>query len=43
MPAGRNEPLVITRRFAAPRELIWDCYTKEEHLKKWWGPRDSKC
>jgi len=36
---GKNEAFVIVRRFAAPRELVWDCYTREEHLKHWWGPK----
>jgi uncharacterized protein YndB with AHSA1/START domain len=35
MPAAANEPFVITRRFAAPRDLVWDCYTQEKHLKNW--------
>ena len=43
MPAAKSETpkdaFVIIRRFAAPRELVWDCYTKEEHLKNWWGPK----
>jgi uncharacterized protein YndB with AHSA1/START domain len=29
----------LTRRFAAPRELVWDCFTKPEHIERWWGPR----
>lgn len=37
--AAKSEPFVIIRRFAAPRDLVWDCYTKEEHLRKWWGPK----
>ncbi|MCA8918711.1 MAG: SRPBCC domain-containing protein [Planctomycetes bacterium] len=38
MPAERNE-LVITREFAAPRSLVWQAWTKREHLEKWWGPK----
>ncbi|MBL0062682.1 MAG: SRPBCC domain-containing protein [bacterium] len=30
--------LVFTRMFDAPRELVWEAWTKEEHLLKWWGP-----
>jgi uncharacterized protein YndB with AHSA1/START domain len=39
MSAAANEPFVITRRFAARRALVWDCYTQEKHLKNWWGPK----
>jgi uncharacterized protein YndB with AHSA1/START domain len=41
MPAANDAPdkFVITRRFAAPRALVWDCYTQERHLKNWWGPK----
>jgi uncharacterized protein YndB with AHSA1/START domain len=42
MSAGKNDALLITRHFAAPRELVWDCYTKEEHLRNWWGPKGFK-
>lgn len=31
--------LVLERVFNAPRELVFDMYTKAEHLKHWWGPR----
>ncbi|CAG7627198.1 hypothetical protein PAESOLCIP111_02891 [Paenibacillus solanacearum] len=30
--------LVITRTFNAPRDLVFELWTKEEHLKHWWGP-----
>ncbi|HMJ08565.1 MAG TPA: SRPBCC domain-containing protein [Pyrinomonadaceae bacterium] len=36
--AGSNE-LVITREFDAPRELLYEVWTKPEHIEKWWGPR----
>jgi uncharacterized protein YndB with AHSA1/START domain len=32
-------PFVISRTFDAPRELVFDLWTKEEHLKHWWGPK----
>ncbi|RNB80118.1 polyketide cyclase [Brevibacillus fluminis] len=35
---GERE-IVITRVFNAPRELVFDAWTKEEHLSKWWGPQ----
>ena len=31
--------LVITRVFAAPRQLVFDVWTRPEHLVRWWGPR----
>jgi hypothetical protein len=27
--------IVITRVFDAPRDLVFDAWTKEEHLSKW--------
>jgi uncharacterized protein YndB with AHSA1/START domain len=34
---GERE-IVISRRFAAPRQLVWDAFTQPEHADKWWGP-----
>jgi uncharacterized protein YndB with AHSA1/START domain len=31
--------IVITRVFDAPRDLVFDAWTTEEHLSKWWGPQ----
>ena len=33
LPSDRE--VVVTRVFDAPRELIWDCHTKPELLKRW--------
>ena len=30
--------LIHTRLLNAPRELVWDVWTKPEHIKEWWGP-----
>jgi uncharacterized protein YndB with AHSA1/START domain len=30
---------VITREFAAPRELVFMAWTDPKHLAQWWGPR----
>ncbi|HEY3930778.1 MAG TPA: SRPBCC domain-containing protein [Verrucomicrobiae bacterium] len=30
---------VITREFAAPRELVFQAWTDSKHLAQWWGPR----
>jgi uncharacterized protein YndB with AHSA1/START domain len=45
--AKKNEPttataqpdFVITRVFAAPRELLWAAWADPRQLAKWWGPR----
>jgi uncharacterized protein YndB with AHSA1/START domain len=31
--------IVVIRVFDAPRELVFDAWTKEEHMSKWWGPQ----
>jgi uncharacterized protein YndB with AHSA1/START domain len=31
----------MTRRFAAPRKLVFDALTKPEHVKRWWGILDE--
>ena len=41
-PAGMAT-LVITRAFAAPRTLVWRCYTDPVHLVHFWGPHGSTC
>jgi uncharacterized protein YndB with AHSA1/START domain len=30
--------IVIERVFDAPRELVWEVWTKPEHIAQWWGP-----
>jgi uncharacterized protein YndB with AHSA1/START domain len=30
---------IITREYAAPRELVWLACTDAKHLAQWWGPR----
>lgn len=29
--------IVITRLFAAPRALVYECLTNPEHIRRWWG------
>ena len=29
----------ITKEFDAPRDLVWDAYTKQELLDQWWAPK----
>lgn len=31
----------ITRIFDAPRQLVWDAWTKPEHVKHWMGPEGT--
>lgn len=34
--------LVLTRELNAPRSLIWDCWTRPEHLVHWFVPRPHR-
>lgn len=34
-----DREIVITHIFEAPRNVVFDAWTKEEHLSKWWGPQ----
>ncbi|HEY9735586.1 MAG TPA: SRPBCC domain-containing protein [Trichocoleus sp.] len=40
-PAGTQDErtIVITRRFNAPRELVWRVWTESAHIAQWWGPQ----
>jgi uncharacterized protein YndB with AHSA1/START domain len=31
-----DEQILITREFDAPRHLVWEAYTKPEHIRRWW-------
>lgn len=33
-----NRELSITRLLNAPQELVWEVWTKPEHITHWWGP-----
>ena len=35
-PSDRE--IVITRAFAAPRRVVFDAWTKPEHVAQWWDP-----
>ena len=37
--APKTSDLHITRTFNAPRALVWEAWSKEEHLVNWFGPR----
>ena len=36
---SKKRELTIERVFNAPRELVFQAWTKPEHLAQWWGPR----
>ena len=35
----KDTDIVITREFAAPRQLVWDVFTQPQHIEKWFGPK----
>ncbi len=35
----KDTEIIITREFAAPRQLVWDVWTQPEHVEKWFGPK----
>jgi uncharacterized protein YndB with AHSA1/START domain len=35
----KDREILLTRVFNAPRELVWEAWTKPEHVALWWGPR----
>ena len=35
---ARDDEIVITRVFDAPRSLVFKAWTDPKHLKEWWGP-----
>jgi uncharacterized protein YndB with AHSA1/START domain len=30
--------LTLERVVGGPRSLVWECWTKPEHIAQWWGP-----
>ena len=39
LPTMQMREFVLVREFAAPRQLVWDAWTKPEHLQRWFGPK----
>jgi uncharacterized protein YndB with AHSA1/START domain len=37
----KGADFVISRVFDAPRGVVWECFTKPERMKEWWGPKGS--
>jgi uncharacterized protein YndB with AHSA1/START domain len=35
----RTDGFVLTRVFDAPVDLVWRCFTEQEHLARWSAPR----
>ena len=40
--ALENRTLTLTRTFNAPISLVWEAWTKPEHIAHWWGPKGMK-
>jgi uncharacterized protein YndB with AHSA1/START domain len=41
--ADPDRPTIVTRRvFDAPRALVFEAWTRPEHLKRWLGPKDRE-
>jgi uncharacterized protein YndB with AHSA1/START domain len=34
----KDRELFLTRKINAPVELVWEVWTKPEHIVNWWGP-----
>lgn len=30
--------LTLSRKYSAPRSLVWKIWSEPEHIKQWWGP-----
>jgi uncharacterized protein YndB with AHSA1/START domain len=41
MTATTHAPFTLSRLLKAPRQLVWDVYSKPEHLVHWFGPKGS--
>ncbi len=37
--SANPKEFVISRVFAAPRQLVYDAWTRKEHLMRWFGPK----
>lgn len=36
---AHSKDLFLTRTLKAPRALVFECFTKPEHVKQWWAPK----
>ena len=39
---AKNRTLTLKRTFNVPVKLVWDAWTKPEHIAQWWGPKGMK-
>jgi len=39
METTTNRSLHVTKTLKAPIDLVWDVWTKPEHIAHWWGPK----
>ena len=39
MADTQSGEFVISRDLAAPREIVWECFTEPERMRQWWGPK----
>ena len=39
LPSDRE--IVLTREFDFPRDLVFEAFTRPEHIAQWWGPRGT--
>lgn len=37
--SAENRTVTIERTFNAPINLVWEAWTKPEHIAHWWGPK----
>lgn len=38
-----DKEMILTRIFNAPKQRVWDVWTKPEEIMKWWGPEGFSC
>ena len=34
----KDRELLLTRTLNAPIDIVWEAWTKPDHIAKWWGP-----
>lgn len=35
----KNRTLTLKRTFKAPIKVVWEAWTRPEHIAQWWGPK----
>jgi uncharacterized protein YndB with AHSA1/START domain len=43
LPTAEKNEVLITRIINAPRQLVYDCWTQLDHLKRWYAPNNCTC